>query len=230
MGLLIIGFIGLHDGGNVGKTEIHTWSWFCSYHLHHAHSRTNDWPTPDVHVHVQCSYPFQFILWEIGSIFLWFGKVVEAWDLFLPSRQISAKYGRKWIITQETLERSISDKWQNEIPSSTSPNWRIVWYKHEARKEATTFLRSVVHKLVALNEWHGRISTKIDKSCPHYGSPVIESVEHIFLSCPFWLNKCGVMLLTSFGNSLLKKKKVILAFGNVFQWCNASLINLLAYH
>jgi hypothetical protein len=51
------------------------------------------------------------------------------------------------------------------------------------RKE-TIFLWSVIHKVVAVNEWHGQISVDIDKSCPH-GSPLsVELMEHVFFNCP----------------------------------------------
>ena len=44
----------------------------------------------------------------------------------------------------------------------------------------------VLHKVVAVNDWCGRISTKIDKSCPHCGPQsmeLVELVEHMFFSC-----------------------------------------------
>jgi hypothetical protein len=37
---------------------------------------------------------------------------------------------------------------------------------------------------VAVNEWRGKISVEIDQSCPHCGPQSVESVEHMFYSCP----------------------------------------------
>ena len=43
---------------------------------------------------------------------------------------------------------------------------------------------SAIHEAVAVNEWHGSISTKINKSGPHCGTQDMESLKHMFLSCP----------------------------------------------
>lgn len=95
----------------------------------------------------------------------------------------STKLGRKWITTQETIKKLLIEKWRNEIPPSTSFCWNIIWHKHEAQKEVV-FCWLVVHKAVAVNKWCGRISTETNKSCPHCGPQVVESVEHRFFSCP----------------------------------------------
>lgn len=42
----------------------------------------------------------------------------------------------------------------------------------------------VIHKVVAVNEWRGRILVEIDKKCFHCGSQFVELVEHIFFNCP----------------------------------------------
>lgn len=54
----------------------------------------------------------------------------------------------------------------------------------------------------------------------------VESVEHIFFSCPLAQQVCP-MQLTSFGNSLLKEVTLALRI-YFFQWCSASLMNFLA--
>ena len=100
------------------------------------------------------------------------------WHESTPFLAYLVKFGRKLIDTQETLKKPISNKWENKIPPSTSPKWRIIWHKHKAHEEATFFLWSTIHKVVAVNEWGERISAEIDKSCPHCGSLIVESVEH----------------------------------------------------
>ena len=42
----------------------------------------------------------------------------------------------------------------------------------------------VVHKAVAVNEWCGKISMEIYESCPHCGPRLVESIAHMFCSCP----------------------------------------------
>ena len=72
-----------------------------------------------------------------------------------------------------------------------------------AHKEAN-FLWSIIHKVVAMNRWHGRILTKIDKNCLHCDPQFVVLVVHRFFSCPL-APKCGAMHLTSFGNFLPKR-------------------------
>jgi hypothetical protein len=122
---------------------------------------------------------------------LFFGKLDQLffdparwwWPEVTPFFAYSAKEGRKWITKQIGLKKSISHKWRNEIPPSTSPRWNTIWHKAKAQKEAA-FLWSVIHKAVAVNEWRGKISVEIDQSCPHCGPQSVESVEHRFYSCP----------------------------------------------
>ena len=35
-----------------------------------------------------------------------------------------------------------------------------------------------------MNEWRGKISAEIDKSCPHSGLQSVEPLEHRFFNCP----------------------------------------------
>ena len=95
----------------------------------------------------------------------------------------STRFGRIWITSQVVFRKSILDKWHSGIPPSTSLRWNIIWHKHKAHEE-TTFLWSVIHKAVAVNKWCGRISTEVDKNCPHRGSVAMELVEHMFFSRP----------------------------------------------
>ena len=76
--------------------------------------------------------------------------------------------GKKWITTQDSFKKSILDKWWNENFPFISPRWNIIWHKHKAHKEMA-FFWSIIHKVVAVNEWRGRISMEIDKNYPHCG-------------------------------------------------------------
>ena len=98
--------------------------------------------------------------------------------------------------------------WSKVLGSLTN----ITCNKSKAQKKAT-FLWSVIHKAVAVNEWHGRMRQRLTR--------VVFIVAHNQWSthslAAHLLNKCGVMLLTSCGNSL--SKEVTLDLGNLFQWC-----------
>ena len=85
----------------------------------------------------------------------------------------------------------------------------------------------VIHGVEVVNEWCGRVSMEIDKSCPHIGSQFVELVEHIFFSYPLaqqvWHYATNIMC-----NTLPKEVTSVLK--NIFQCCNASLINLFRRH
>jgi hypothetical protein len=97
------------------------------------------------------------------------------------------------------MKKSIPDKSWNEIPYSTSLIWRIIWHKHKAHKEVA-FLWLVIHKVVVVNEWRVRILAKIDMSCPIVAHQLWSQWSTNSLVA-LWLNKCGVVWLTSVGNS-----------------------------
>ena len=63
------------------------------------------------------------------------------------------------------------------------PKWNIMWHKAKAQKEVA-FLWSVIHKPVAVDECHGKISIEINKSFPSYGPQSVKLVEHRFFSNP----------------------------------------------
>ena len=79
----------------------------------------------------------------------------------------------------------------------------------------------MIYKALAINEWSGKILAEIEKSCPHYGLQLVESVEHRFFGYPFDMG--GSMMLISVGKIL--PKEGTLAQGNPWLWCNAFLIN-----
>ena len=105
------------------------------------------------------------------------------WPEVTPFYAYSFKMGRKWIPKQQVFKKSIPHKWWTEIPPSTSPKWNIIQHKAKAQKEVA-LLWSVIHKAIAVNERHGKISTDIDKNGPRCGSKSVELVEHRFFSCP----------------------------------------------
>ena len=85
---------------------------------------------------------------------------------------------------------------------------------------------SVIHKVVAVNEWRCKIMVEIDKSCPRCNPQLVESVEHGYTDAHS-LNKGGNTLPTSFGSSLPKKMNLSLwkhffydamPFFNNMQW------------
>ena len=105
------------------------------------------------------------------------------WPKVTPFLAYFAKLGCSWVTTQVTLKKSILNIWKNEIPPSNSPSWNLVWHKHKVQKEVA-FLWMVFHKVVVVNEWRGRISATMDKSCLHCGSYQVESVKQRFFNCP----------------------------------------------
>ena len=79
-----------------------------------------------------------------------------------------------------------------------------IWHKAKAQKEVA-FLWSVIHKAMVVNEWHGKISTLIDKCCPHCSPQSVESVEDRFFSCP--LSQQGWQYATKIMWQLFAKKE-----------------------
>lgn len=58
--------------------------------------------------------------------------------------------------------KSIPNKWQPKIPSLLPSYGTSYGIKHKARKEVAS-VWSIIHKVVAVNEWHGKISIDINK-------------------------------------------------------------------
>ena len=86
---------------------------------------------------------------------LFFGKVDQLFAY-------SVKEGRKWITKQVALNKLIPHKWWNENPLSTFSKWNIIWHKAKAQKEVA-FLWTIIHKVVVINKWRGKISVEINK-------------------------------------------------------------------
>ena len=114
--------------------------------------------------------------------FLWSNMVVGP-RLLLSWHTKPNLIGNEILLNKLLRNKSLTNGW-NRIPLSTSMRWHIIWHKHKAQKK-TTFLWLVIHKAMAVNEWHGQILTKADKICPHCGLQCVELVEHKFLNCPF---------------------------------------------
>lgn len=77
---------------------------------------------------------------------------------------------------------SIVDKRKHFLMDETNPWWHVIWHKNQACKEVI-FLWFVIHKAVAVNEWRGKISNEVDKSCYYYGPPSAESMKRKFYDC-----------------------------------------------
>ena len=88
-----------------------------------------------------------------------------------------------------------------------------------------TLFWSVVHKAAAVNEWWGKISTKIGKNCFHCGPPLVELVEYMLYNYPLAQH---VWRPTSFGNSL--PIQGTLAHKSLVQCYNVFLIKHCAKH
>jgi hypothetical protein len=92
----------------------------------------------------------------------------------------------------------IPNKWQPKIPSLLPSYGTSYGIKHKARKEVAS-VWSIIHKVVAVNEWHGKISIDINKKikCPRCGSSAMELVRHRFSNCPLaqqvWRYAANVM-------------------------------------
>ena len=160
---------------------------------------------------------------KLGHLF--FNPACWWWPEVTPFFVYSAKEGRKWITKQIALKKSISHKWHNEISPSTSFGGISFGTNLRHKKRRPSFGRS---SIIAANEWQGKISMKIDKSCPHCSPQLVELVEHKFYIDVLSLNMDGDMLPTSFGNS--SPKKGISARESPFLCCNVCLINLCAKH
>lgn len=61
---------------------------------------------------------------------------------------------------------------------------------HKAQKEEA-FILLVIHNSIEGKEWRGRISTKVDKSFPHSGSPCGEARVLQFPSSSTSVVLCG---------------------------------------
>lgn len=95
--------------------------------------------------------------------------------------------------------------------------WMCQIWLGKAQKEVA-LLWSIIHKAVAVNEWCWKISTYIDKCCPHCGPQSVESVEHRFFSCS--LAQQGLLYAAHIMWQSLAKRGT-LACGNLSPWCNA---------
>ena len=87
----------------------------------------------------------------LGNSINFFDLVWWWWPKVTPFSAYFAKEGRMWIDKQFGLKKSKLHKWPNKIPFSTSPMEYHLAQSQPTKK--TTFLWSVIHKAVAVNEW-----------------------------------------------------------------------------
>jgi len=128
----------------------------------------------------------------------------------------------KWRGNELVLKTSIPNKWRNVIPSSSSFRWNIIWHKAKVQK-----MLPFIDRLSTM-QWRwmtgvGEISMELDKSCPHYGPHLVESMKHIFFRCPL------VQQVWRYDGTFLPKN-VTLVPKSPSEWCNVSLISLCARH
>lgn len=89
-----------------------------------------------------------------------------------------------------------------EVPPSTLPSWNIIWHKYKAQKEAT-FIWSVIHKAVA------NLRGGWKELSPLWLAIIGVSGTQV-LQFPTNSTKCGVMQLSSYGNSLPNEVTMVL--------------------
>ena len=93
------------------------------------------------------------------------------------------KEGRESIINRDIGTIWAADKWQGYLLGNYRFYWPQVWDLHIAGKEAT-FMWSIWHKAVAVNEWSARIApVSISKQCIFCLPNTSESVKHTLWDC-----------------------------------------------
>jgi hypothetical protein len=105
--------------------------------------------------------------WATGSYFL----------------DYTTKKGREVLSSRDPGIIRVAEKWQGYLPANHKFYWSQVWDPLHAGKE-TTFMWSIWHKVVAVNEWRAQIRlASISKQCPFCLPNTSESVKHKFWDC-----------------------------------------------
>jgi hypothetical protein len=115
------------------------------------------------------------------TILFYYGKIRElTWDpakLKWPEGveflHYSTKLGRKLLQQRQPPLQLLRRKWSEALPGDFRFQWSTVW-DHE---------RQIWHKAVAVNVWRGKISQRINVSCPMCGASQSETVLHRFWEC-----------------------------------------------
>jgi hypothetical protein len=124
------------------------------------------------------------------------------------------------------LKKSISHKWRNEIPPSTSPRWNTIWHKAKARKRRHSSRRLSIRMWQLTSgmvkpRW---ISTRFTPLWPLVGG--IDGTHVLQLS------PCSTRVEIRHQHHLatLYHKKESRPAQVFFSYCNVYLINLCAKH
>ena len=95
----------------------------------------------------------------------------------------TTKQGREILSSRDPGIPCVAEKWQGYLPANYRFYWSQVWDPLRAGKEAT-FMWSIWHKVVAVNEWRAKIApASISKQCPFCLPNTSESIKHKFWDC-----------------------------------------------
>ena len=95
----------------------------------------------------------------------------------------TTKDGRDNILNRNPGTTRAADKWQGYLPGNYKFYWSQVWDPMRSGKEAT-FILSIWHKAIAVNEWRARIApASISKQCVLCLPNTSELVKHKFWDC-----------------------------------------------
>ena len=97
--------------------------------------------------------------------------------------EYTSNIGRTLLTQHKQLCRPIYAKWPGHLPVNFSRDWRGVWHKRRACKEAA-FMWSIWHNAVAVQSWRARVTPGIDVTCPCCNHGVEESPAHRFYFYP----------------------------------------------
>ena len=105
---------------------------------------------------------------------------------------------------------------------------RGIWFGTNTRCiEKLPSFRLVLHKVAVVNEWRGRISATIDKSCTQYGP---HHVEHRFFNYPLAQHVWHYVAKNHLATFFFLLRVVTLIPGIFLSWCNVLLISLSISH
>ena len=104
------------------------------------------------------------------------------WRGGTPLMQYSAQKEREFLFSGQELHKPIAEKWRQEGSPTCALDWKDVWKKIRAKKEAA-FIWSLWHQAVATNSWRGKFITGIDQNCQLCNASCPETYTHCFFEC-----------------------------------------------
>jgi hypothetical protein len=87
------------------------------------------------------------------------------WDGATPIMNYTSELGRKMLKTRHVVPNVVMRKWQGVLPVSYKFRWDNAWDQERIRKEVG-LIWLTWHRVVAVNEWRGRINRNILQDCP----------------------------------------------------------------